>query len=75
MLKIWNDEEALEYYNESFTPLKLTNYFFQAMSAIEFLHQHNIVASDVRGPNFSVYRNHDVKFNNLGSIVHLNNQG
>eukprot|EP00347_Sterkiella_histriomuscorum_P001615 403371352 len=71
LIKILNNEELSEKYNEHFINEKLAYYFYQTLQIMAYLHQRNIYYGDMKPHNLLVFRDQQVKVGDLGISIKL----
>eukprot|EP00347_Sterkiella_histriomuscorum_P016316 403353653 len=69
LLKIWNDQLKSKDYVEYYHPHKLTYYFYQILSIVEFLNQRDFYYGDMKPQNLLVFRDQLVKVGDLGISI------
>eukprot|EP00347_Sterkiella_histriomuscorum_P020624 403337098 len=71
LLKIWNDEELSDKFQEYYSPEKLAYYFYQTIQIMAYLHQRDVYYGDMKPHNLLVFKDQLVKIGDLGTIIKL----
>eukprot|EP00347_Sterkiella_histriomuscorum_P001910 403370201 len=69
LFKIWNDQEQSIQKFEIYSPEKILYYFFQMLSALEFVNQRGMYYGDMKPQNLLVFRDQLVKLGDFGISI------